>query len=111
MQIDLSLDQSVAERMGYSDAVAATSFPSGGDDRIEIALVPPLKMPYPNDDWVICVHSGCDPDRPDLGVSSVEDVAGGREAAVQRYAEVLEEIRSGLERDAEIRNLRGYSPM
>lgn len=106
---ELELDIKTAERMGLPGAVAALRLPDQ-DEQIEVALLPP-ETDLSTTDWAVIVHFGCDPDRPDLGSSSVEEVPEGREAATQRYFEVVSELRESLEREEEIRNLGGYSPM
>lgn len=106
---ELKLDTKTAERMGLPSAVAAVRLPDQ-DEQIEVALLPP-GTDLSTTEWAVVVHYGCDPDRPDLGTSGVEEVPEGREAAIQRYVEVVSELRESLERDEEVRNLRGYSPM
>ena len=106
---ELELDTKTAERMGLPSAVAAVRLPDQGE-QIEVALLPP-ETDLSTTDWAVIVHYGCDPDRPDSGASSVEEIPEGREAATQRYLEVVSELRQSLEREEEFRNLRGYSPM
>ncbi|WP_315920813.1 hypothetical protein [Mesorhizobium sp. SP-1A] len=106
---ELELDTKTAERMGLPSAVATVRLPDQ-DEQIEVALLPP-ETDLATTDWAVIVHYGCDPDRPDLGSSSVEEVPEGRETATQRYLEMVSELRESLEREEEIRNLSGYSPM
>lgn len=106
MTTELSLDAAVAERMGSEGAVAAISFPFGRDEWIEVALVPPGKAAYDNADWLIVVHSGCNPDKPDYGTSSIEEVPGDQTDAERRYLEVIDEIKDDLQRKHQ-----NYPPM
>lgn len=87
------LDPRVAERMGYPNALRATSF----DDRgrpIEIALIGPRE---PGGEYAVTIHYNCDPDREDQGTSELHGHAT-LEAAERDYeaevAQIASEIRT-----------------
>lgn len=106
---DSHLDKQTAERMGLPSAVASVRLPDQ-DGEIEVALLPP-KTDLWTSDWAVVVHFGCDPDRPDIGTSSVEEVSGGKELASKRYIEVVGELIESLERDEQMEYLRSNAPM
>jgi hypothetical protein len=109
MMVDLNLDIKTAERMGLPSAVASVRLPDQ-DGEIEVVLLPPGTDLWTSD-WAVVVHFGCDPDRPDIGTSSVEEVPGGKEFASKRYVEVVGELKESLERDEQMTSLRSNAPM
>lgn len=106
--VELCLDVKTAVRMGLPSAVAALR-PPDQNEQIKVALLPP-GTGLLTTDWAVVVHYGCDPARPDFGTSGVEEVSEGREAATQRYLDVVSELKESLERDEEMRSLRTNSP-
>lgn len=91
----LVLDEKTAERMGYEGVVAATTLM----DRvlaIEFALVPPGQH-ISGSEWVVIIHSGCDPENPDHGSSGVEPCGNDRVAAEAYYLHRIEETAMELD--------------
>ena len=91
---ELGLDENVANRMGLPSAIMAAAI-KDGDEQIELAVLPPnADLPIPC--WSVVIHFCCDPDRPDLGTSSVVD-CDGREEAIEHYSERLAALREELD--------------
>lgn len=93
----ITIDAATAERMGYEDAIAAVTIPAG-NILMEFALLAP-GQPLSGNEWVVVVHSDCDPDRPDRGVSSVEPCGTDRLAAEAYYASRVDETINEIESD------------
>ncbi|WP_327211235.1 hypothetical protein [Rhizobium leguminosarum] len=103
---DLSIDAAVAERMGYEDVAAAVAL---ADGEIEFALLAPGSALSPNE-WTVVIHYGTDPDKPELGASSVEDCGIDRDAAERYYLTRIAEHRESLRIDEEVRALNAVRP-
>jgi hypothetical protein len=103
---DLSIDVTVAERMGYEDIAAAVAL---ADGEIEFALLAPGSA-LSSSEWTVVIHYGTDPDNTDLGTSAVEDCGADRDAAEQYYLSRIAEHRENLRIDEEVRVLNATRP-
>lgn len=101
---EISLDTSVALRMGLDEAVAAHAL-EGSGITIEFALVPPSSDRGENQ-WTIVIHFDCDPENPDQGTSGVEPCGSDRNAAEASYLARIRDTELDLARDAGLRHPR-----
>jgi hypothetical protein len=78
--------------MGYEDILAAETLHTDGGMLIEICLLGPSSLPAPADEYHVAVHADCDPDRPWIGTSSMEDCGKDLEGAKAYYRSRLSEL-------------------
>lgn len=103
---DFSLDDAVAERMGYEGIVSALALEGG---QIELALLTPGSL-LSDDEWVVVIHYDCDPEDDTRGASAVETCGIDREAAEAYYLSRITEHRESLRIDEEVRALNAARP-